>query len=340
MNKVKISKKAILICLALLILAIFPLFANSNYIISVGVFFCTFACLGSAWNIIGGYAAQISWCHAAFVAIGSYTSFILFNNYGISPWLGMLLGAFISAIVASIIGSISFKLRGPFFSLSTIGFAELVKVFLLYKKDLTKGANGLVITFKEDNFWHLTFSSDKMYYYILLVFLIITVCVVRIIEKSRLGYYLKAIRADEDAVQSLGINSNQVKLKAFVISSVIASIVGTIYAFFLSYIDPASVGGLDLSTKIGTMAIVGGLGTIGGPIIGSFFLVILSEVTNIFLGESGAGMLLYGIMMIIVFIFKPEGLIGIFRKKTLHRIKESIKGKRRESANGNTIEAK
>jgi branched-chain amino acid transport system permease protein len=301
------------------ILGIAPLFINDNYILSVGVTFCVFAGLGTSWNLIGGYAHQICWCQAAFLAIGAYTSFLLYNLCGITPWLGMPIGMAISAVAAVIIGSVSFRLRGPFFSLTTIAFGELVRIFLLYKKDLTKGANGLVVTFRSDSFLNMTFRSDRSYYYILLALLIISVAIAWYVEKSRLGYYLRAIRADEDAVRSLGINSNVVKLKAFVISACIASAIGTVYAFFLSYIDPASVGGLDLSTKIGSMAIVGGMGTLSGPLLGAAVLVPMSELANKLLGTSGSGMLLYGLLLIIVFLFRPKGIRSFFGKHIFSR---------------------
>ncbi|HIQ82626.1 MAG TPA: branched-chain amino acid ABC transporter permease [Candidatus Pullichristensenella stercorigallinarum] len=301
--------------IALIILGAFPLFTGSNYLLAVGVTFCVFATLGSAWNLIGGYAGQVGWCYATFLAIGAYTSFILFLRFGISPWLGMLAGMAISALAAVFIGSISFKLRGPFFSLSTIAFAELVRVYLNWHKDLTKGSNGLVVPYRQQNFWHLMFDSSHMYYYILLVFLIITVLICWRISLSRMGYFLRAIKADEDAVCSLGISPNRVKTQAFVISAMIASAVGTVYAFFLSYIDPQSMASLDVSTKIGTMAIVGGLGTLSGPLIGAAFLVPLSEVANILLGSSGAGMLLYGLLLILVFVFRPEGIVSFLNWK-------------------------
>lgn len=304
---------------AILLLAVAPLFIKSNYYLSVGVTFCVFAALGSAWNLIGGYAGQVGWCHAAFLAIGAYASYLLYIRLGISPWIGMLLGMAISAVAAFFIGLISFRLRGPFFALSTIAFAELVRVYLTWHKDLTKGANGLVVTYREDSFVNMTFASVTQYYYLMLVFLLITVFICWKISKSRLGYYLRAIKADEDAVCSLGISSNQVKIKAFVISAVIASAIGTVFAFFLGYIDPQSFASLDISTKIGTMAIVGGLGTLSGPLIGAAFLVPLSEIANMLLGSSGAGMLLYGLMLILVFVFKPEGIVSLFYRKKFNR---------------------
>lgn len=313
MKSNKVSVRAIIIMTAIVgLLCCFPLIASSNYIICVGVTFCTFACLGTAWNIIGGYAGQISWCHSSFVAIGAYTSVILFRNTGLSPWLGMIIGAAISAVAALIIGSVSFRLRGPFFSLTTIAFAEIVRVYLLYDKPLTKGAEGLVVTFKGQSFINLMFKKDNAFFYLMLALLVIYVFISWRLKCSKTGYYLRAINADEDAAQSLAIKTHRVKLRAFVISAVMTSVVGTIYAFFLAYIDPASISAMDLATKIGTMAIVGGIGTLFGPVIGAAILVPLSELANVLLGSSGSGMLLYGVVMILIIIFRPGGVISFF----------------------------
>ena len=303
-----------ILALVIALIALVPCFTKSNYIISVGVTTLAFACFGTAWNIIGGYAGQISWSHATFVAIGAYSSFLLFNNFGITPWIGMLVGVAISMLAAFIIGAISFRLRGPFFSLCTIAFAEIVRVWLLYAKSLTKGAEGIVITFKEESFLNLMFRKDTSFFYIMLAFLVICVFVSWRLKNSKTGYYLRAIRADEDAAESLGITSKRVKLRSFLISAMMTSAVGTVYTFFLTYIDPASVSAMDLSIKIGTMAIVGGAGTLFGPVIGAFVLIPLSEVANILLGQSGSGMLLYGLVMILVTIFRPGGIISFFVK--------------------------
>lgn len=312
-NKAKTSH--ILIPLILLaMLCALPLVAKSNYLISVAVSCCTFACLGTAWNIIGGYGSQISWCHASFVAIGAYTSYLMFAHFQVSPWVSMLLGAVISALFAFFIGYVSFRLRGPFFSLCTIAFAEITRCILLYWKDLTKGANGLVVTYKGANLRNLQFTNDIPFFYLMLLLLIVCLFISWRIKESKQGHYLRAIKSDEDAAESLGINTSNIKLVAFVISAALTSIIGTIYAFFLTYIDPTSMAGLDLSIKIGSMSIVGGIGTLWGPVIGAFVLVTLTEIANILLGTSGSGILLYGLALIIVTIFRPDGIISFFTK--------------------------
>jgi branched-chain amino acid transport system permease protein len=314
-NEKKFSLKA-LIALGIILtgLILYPQIATRNYFVSVGVTFLAYATLGTSWNIIGGYAGQVSWCHASFLAIGAYTSYLLAVYFHVSTWISLLIGIGISLISAFIIGSISFRLSGTFFSLLTISFGEIVRVLLLYKKDITHGANGMSITYKEDNWYALTFRSDKTYYYLMLTVLVASIFVVYKIERSRLGYYLRAIKADQDAAESLGIEIHKVKLKAFLISAVIASIVGTFYSSFLSYIDPSTVASMDVSTKIGTMSIVGGLGTLFGPLIGAAILIPLTEVANALLGSLGTGMLLYGLVMLLIMVYRPGGVISFFKR--------------------------
>lgn len=311
------NKRVINTCIiiaVLIVLAVFPLLFTSNYILTLGINFCIFAAMGLAWNIVGGYAEQISWCHASFVAIGAYSSYLLYNLYGITPWIGIMVGVCISIVAATVIGLVSFRLRGPFFSLCTIAFGEIVRVLLLYRKDLTKGANGLVVTFKQDSLLNLTFTNYAPYYYILLILLVLVVIVSWGVKRSKMGYYLNAIKADEDAAQSLGIDTYSIKLVAFIVSAALTTMVGGVFAFFMNYIDPASFAGLHLSIKIGTMAILGGLGTLSGPLIGAIILVPLSEVSNMMLGSSGSGMLLYGLLMIIIILFRPGGVRSFFIK--------------------------
>ena len=304
----------IVMTVGLVLLILLPQLAKNNYLISVGVTFCTYAALGTVWNIIGGYAGQISWCHASFLTIGAYSSYLLKIYFGISPWIGLLFGVAISLLAAFVIGSISFRLSGTFFSLVTISFSEIVRVLLLWKKDITKGANGLFITYHHDSWLELTFRSDKVFYYLMLGILIGCIVTVWKLEHSKIGYYLRVIKADQHAAETLGIETHKIKLKAFLISAAMSSAIGTIYAFFLTYIDPATVGAIDVSTKIGSMAIVGGLGTLFGPLIGAAVLIPITELANALLGSLGSGMLIYGLILIIIVAFRPAGLISFFSK--------------------------
>lgn len=296
----------------LVIALIFPIFVSGNYLISILVSCFIFASLGVAWNIIGGYGAQISWCHAAFVSVGAYTNFILATNFGLSPFLTMPLGMLISFVLATVIGYGTFQLRGAYFSIATIAFAESVRILLQYCSGITKGAAGIYVTYRGNSFFDLTFKNDRPFYYIALFLLLITVFATYRFTKSKTGYYLSAIKGDEDATESLGIETFRVKLTAFQISAMMTSVVGAIYASFLTYIAPASTCGLDLSIKIGVIAIVGGIGTLWGPVLGAFIVIPLIELTSVLLGQHGGSQMLYGLLLIVIVIFRPAGVISLF----------------------------
>lgn len=311
------KKLQLMIFAALTIFIILPLFIQSRYIIHVFVLIFMFAGMAVAWNIIGGYGAQISWCHAAFFAVGGYTSIILFLKTGISPIFSIFVGMAFSTLIAILIGYPSFKLRGTFFSLATIAFGEILKLLLLYFKDFTGGANGLMLPFAGAKAINLQFHSEVPYYYIMLGLAVLIIYLTYRLEKSRIGYYLKAISEDEDAAQSLGIEANKVKLIAFIISGVMVSALGTISAFNISYIDPNSVANLDLSIKIGVIAIIGGIGKLWGPVLGAFLVVPLTEITNTLFGSTRGGVstAIYGFVLIMFVLFQPNGVIAFFNFK-------------------------
>lgn len=319
-NKKIFSIQNMILGILLIIFLIIPGFASNNYIISILVTCFIFAALGVAWNIIGGYGAQISWCHSSFVAIGAYSNFILSTSFNLSPFLSLPLGIIISVVFATIVGYGTFRLRGAYFSIATIAFAESLRISLQYFDKLTKGAAGIYVTYRGHSFWELTFDNDIPFYYIALALLIVITLITYRFTKSRTGYYLGAIKGDEDAAESLGIEAFRVKLRAFQLSAIITSVVGAIYASFLTYIAPTSTAGFDLSIKIGVVAIVGGLGTIWGPVLGAFIIIPLIEFANVLLGQYGGGNMLYGLLLILIVIFKPTGIISLFDRS--HKKKE------------------
>ena len=313
------KKSAWVVLVLAVLLAVLPLFIKNKFVISTLVYSFLFASFGVAWNIIGGYGAQISWCHSAFAACGAYTTFLFYYYLGISPFFTMPVGMLIAYLMATLIGRGTFKLRGSFFSLSTIAFAEIVKICLLHFKDFTGGSSGRWIAYDGDNFLKLSFGTDVPFYYIGMVLLILVVGATAFFHKTKTGYYLGAIKGDEDAATTLGIETFRVKLTAFQVSAVMTSVVGAIYACFLTYIDPYAICSLDLSVKIGMTAIVGGVGTLWGPVLGAFVLQPLTQLSNtLFSNISGASMLMYAIILILVVLFKPNGLITLFDKRERH----------------------
>lgn len=305
--------KTVFLAVAAIGLLLVPTMSVNNYVISTMVYCFAFAALGVAWNLIGGYGAQISWCHAAFVATGAYTSFLLYINFNITPFLSMWLGMVIAYGISTLIGYGTLRLRGPYFSIATIAFAEIMRVLLLYFKDITGGSSGKMITYRGVDFLSLTFKNDTPFYYIMFVVLCIVLVITYLFEKSKTGYYLGAIKGDEDAAISLGIEAFKIKLHAFQLSAIISSAVGSIFAFFLTYIDPTSMCGMDLSVKIGVVAIIGGVGTLWGPVLGAFVIIPLIEVASIVMGQQGGTNLLYGLALMVVVIYKPDGLIRLFQ---------------------------
>lgn len=308
-------KKSIGIVVFFAILLAFPLLGTSNYLITVGVNCLIFACFGLSWNLISGYGGQISWCHSSFAAIGAYTSVILFNRMGISPFLSLPLGMLLSFVLSTIIGFISFRYRGPFFSITTIALAELVRVLILHFADLTQGSRGINIKFSA-SFVNLLFSSNTPYFYIMIVLLAIMIVVTNIFEKSKTGYYLRLIANDEDAAITLGVPTSKVKLRTLQLSAILMSALGTFYAFFMMFIDPNVIAGLDLSIKIGSVAIIGGIATAWGPVVGAFIIIPLIELANVLLGQSGAAQFLYGAGIVLVVVLQPKGVLYFFNKES------------------------
>lgn len=300
--------------LLLIALACVPLVTQQTYVLHVVVMIFLFAVMGIAWNFIGGYAAQLSLGHAAFVAIGAYTTTILMKSYNITPMVGAAAGTVLAGAAAVLIGYPCFRLRGPYFALSTIAFAEILRILLLHFAGYTGGAEGIPIPFKGQDVWMLQFYSKVPYYYICLAFVVIVFLIARRVEGSKLGYYLSAIREDQDAAESIGIRSYRAKLKALLISAAITSVAGSLYAVVIGYIDPYSVAGTTMSNEIALIAIVGGIGTLWGPVMGATAVIFLTEVTNALLGSTrgGASMVIYGLLLIVIVLARPGGLISLF----------------------------
>jgi branched-chain amino acid transport system permease protein len=305
------TRYALLILLAVILL--FPYFMPSRYILRtlINIFF--FAALGCAWNIIGGYAGQLSLAHASFMAMGAYPTALLLLYLNVPPWIGFIPGIFIAVGVAYLLGRLVFGLRGPYFALSTLAFGEIVRILLLHFRDQTGGSLGLTIPFRGTNVWNLQFATEPPYYYICLGLLGLCLYVTARVHDSRMGYYLQAVKENQDAAENLGIDLSSTKGKALMISALLTALLGSFYVAYFYYIDPDSVAGLDLSIKIILVAIIGGVGTVWGPFIGACILVSLTEISNYLFGSgrAGASLIIYAVILIIVVLFSPRGLITL-----------------------------
>jgi branched-chain amino acid transport system permease protein len=284
----------------------------------------------SAWNLLGGYTGQLSIAHASFFGIGAYTSTLLFMNFSISPWLGMIVGGFISAAIGIFIGSLTFPLKGPFFSLATLAFLEVTRIIAINWTGVTEGSKGIVIPYKP-GLSNFIFESPLMYGFIAWLIMILTYLVSVYFGNSRLGYYLMAYRENEDASRALGINTVVVRLKAIAISSFLTALIGSFYAQYILFIDPESLFLVDNSLQMVLISLVGGVGTAIGPIIGGYLMVPLGQFLRAAFGGSlpGLHLILYGICMVLILFYLPKGIISIFVKlnhlKLLKLFKREVK---------------
>jgi branched-chain amino acid transport system permease protein len=301
---------------ALLILVALPA-VLSSYALTIFILILFYAFLGQAWNIVGGYAGQLSAGHAAFVGIGAYTSALLSTEWGLTPWLGMFVGAALSTVLGAIIGYLGFRfgLRGFYFVLLTVAFAEVCRI-LVSNIDALGGALGLYITFT-GNPRQFQFQDQRAYYYIALALMLVATGVAALIERRRFGIYLTAIREDEGACEALGVDTFKYKMLAMLVSSFLTGLGGTFYAFYLFSLQPNTVFGIPLSVEIIIRPIIGGAGTLLGPILGSFILTPLGELSRQYFGQSGlhgAHLIVYGLLLVSVVLFLPQGAYPYLRR--------------------------
>lgn len=298
-----------------LLLFAFPLIFNSPYILQTAIMVIFFAYMSCSWNILGGLAGQVSLGHNAFAGIGAYVSTLLFMYAGLTPWLGMLVGGILAGMFALAIGYPCFRLKGTYFTLSTIAFASVLRIFVLANNKIfgleTRGAQGLIVPLKGNMPSVMQFTSKIPYYYIILVMLFLVIVITIYIQRSKMGYYLAAIRTNQEAAASLGINVSSYKLITSFISAFLTALGGSFYAQFILYIDPARLLGQDLGLEIVLIAIIGGQGSVFGPLLGALVLVPISEIARSLIGGQlpGLHVALYGLAMMVIIMFMPKGLI-------------------------------
>lgn len=271
-----------------------------------------FAICGVAWNVMGGYAGMFSFGQAAFFGIGAYTSSFLLLTFQVSPWIGLVAGGLISSLLAAAIGYPCSNLRGHYFAIASIAFAEIVRI-VFSNWQMVGAAEGLTIPMLKESLAHFMFHSSKLpYYYIVLGFLLLAVAVCYWVSTSKMGYYFRAIKESHEIAQVLGVNVVRYRLYAIMISAFLTSMAGTFYAQYILYIDPDSVMILPISVQIVLVAMLGGAGTVLGPVVGSAVLVPLSEYSRAWLGYKGTGMdmIIYGTLITLISMYRPDGVWG------------------------------
>ncbi len=297
--------------LALALLLTLPLATQSPFVIHLAIQVCVFAGLASAWNIVGGFAGQLSLGHAVFYGIGSYAAGLLVVQFGISPWLGMFVGVGVSALAALVIAYPTLRLRGPFFSLASIAFLEVARLLVNHEEAWTHGAAGLNVPLQIGLRW-MIFREKWAYLLVAFGFLLGVLWICRAIRHSRFGYYLIAVREREDAARAIGINPARIKIAAAVISACLTSLIGSFHGMYLTFIEPSSAFSLEMSIQIAMFALIGGLGTVAGPVIGTVVVLPIAELARGWLSAFGNGThgFVYGLVLVAVVLFFPRGLVG------------------------------
>jgi branched-chain amino acid transport system permease protein len=312
MNHKQINKAALIA--VLLIAFALPLVIRSATYLHIMVLVLFYAYLTTSWNLVGGFAGVLPLGHAAFVGIGAYTSTVLFLQYGISPWFGMLVGGVLATFAGVLIGLPTFKMRGAYFALATIAFAEGFRV-IVENVDFIgpfniNGPRGLQIPPLDIGLANFMFSGKEPYYYIILIMLVAVLFLTYVISRSKLGYYLNAGGEEPEAAMALGVNVARAKLIAMAMSSFLTALAGTFYAQFTLYIHPKSIISLDLSFEIAFIALIGGRGSIAGPILGALLLRPVGDFARIYFGDTLPGMhlIIFGLVLILVMHYQPRGL--------------------------------
>ena len=285
-----------------------PLVGLSSYTMHVLILVVIYSMIGMAWNLLGGYCGQVSFGHAAFFGVGAYTAGILYSKLGISSWWGLLASILVVGVFSLIIGFICLRLRGPYFALATLAMGEVLRVTSENLVKFTGGDVGILIRER-------TWVQKVWYYFIILAMTIATYLLVKRVIESKLGYYFVSIREDQDAAESLGIDTTFYKTIALCLSGTLTGLAGAFYTSYMGYIDPKVVFSLhDISIVTIMVVMVGGVATYWGPAVGALIMVFLAELIRSNPGLGAAHQTLFGVLLIFIIIFLPNGIVGDYRK--------------------------
>jgi branched-chain amino acid transport system permease protein len=302
--------------------ALTPLVVRDQFILDSVILILLWGSLSAAWNIAGGYAGQVSLGHAAFFGIGAYAAALMSARYAQSPWLGLIVGVLLSIGAGALIGNLSNRLRGPYFALSTIAFAEVLKIVASRWRGFTAGSEGVPVPFRP-GFWTLGLGHVA-WLYLILVLALLCYGLQLYLERSRVGYQLAGVREDEDAAEALGIATRRRKVQAVIVSAALTSACGSLWAQYVGFVDPVHVFSIDLSVRFALNTIIGGMGTALGPFIGSVLITSLetylrATFSGLKAGFSGVYLIIYGVVLILIVRFAPEGLTGIAARVAVRR---------------------
>lgn len=304
------------IAVVAVLLVVYPLVAKTSFLQTIGVTALTMAIASTGWNILGGYAGQISFGHAVFFGTGMYGTTLLVTG-GWSPWLTMVPIALLAAVLGVLIGLPTFRLRGHYFSIATLAIGMMV-MSILPNIQWLGATDGLSVPFLDEGFWNLTFSlRDKTeYYYTALGLFAVATVAAWLFLRGRIGSYLEAIRDDDVAAAAVGVPVRRYKLYAVAMSAALTSIAGSFHVMFVTFVDPSSSSDLSLSTAIALIAVVGGAGSMWGPILGAWLVIALQEYTRTYLSATGRtiDLMMFGALIILVAVVDPRGLVNLVKR--------------------------
>lgn len=308
--RLKVEYRIFMVGLLIIAFSLFPLFLSS-YFVHLLISILLLCYMAACWNIIGGYGGQILLCQGVFFAIGAYTSSLLLVKTGLMPWIGMFVGAVISAIFGFLLGFIFFKyeLKSHYFAVGTLAVGALVRV-LFSNWDFVESTKGIILPISGDSLYYFQSTTKAMYYYILLAFVIIIILVTYYVNGTKIGIYLNAIRGNEMAADSLGINRRKYKTIAMIITSFFTALAGTFTAQYFLYVHPEQYVSLNLSIEALCAAIVGGRATIFGPILGGFIFGAAAEAARVYIGATykGSHLIVNGVIIMAIIIYLPRGI--------------------------------
>jgi branched-chain amino acid transport system permease protein len=312
--------------LLLALVIAYPLVLSTPFQQRLGALVLLYAIAASSWNIVGGYAGQVSVGHVVFFGCGAYAAMGAYTHFGLSPLVGLPAGIALAVSIAAVVGVPTLRLSGHYFSMATIAVAELLRL-VVTNTEYLGAAVGLSGPTVPRNVFDLSFISALPYYYLFLVVLAITLLITWWMANSRMGFYLRAIKDSERAARSLGVPASRAKLHAYMLSAGLTSAAGALYAMMFGFVDPESGLGILISVKMLIMAALGGAGLLFGPLVGAAILVPLEELSNSLLGGRGAGLtfVVYGAIIVLIARFQPGGLLTLAMRLWQRR------GKRAES---------
>jgi len=289
--------------------------------VNFGVLALFYAFIGQSWNIAGGFAGQLSFGHVVFFGAGAYASTILQVRFGVNPWIGLPVSAVAGGLVGWLIGYLSFRagLRGSYFALITLAFAEMLRI-IANSVEITGGGLGLLIPAKP-SVANFQFSERVGFYFLILVLVTVSIAIAIWLKHSRFGAQLAAIRENEDAARALGINVFSEKLKILILSGALGGMGGCFFSQYFLYIDPIIVFGVDKSVEMLLVSMIGGAGTVYGPLIGAVLLAAISDTARVVTNIQGLSLVIYGGLLILIIAFLPNGLIDLIQRLTKRRPK-------------------